>query len=121
MVARISPSLAAYEAAIGPALRAVSGIGLQSSAKVNEPKKKARQPKAKKKGKDSRQPAEGNVAGTGAGPQVSAHRSELRSELGRGTREADGTASVACRKAGTRDPNPYLGTCKQTADKRLMI
>lgn len=68
--------LAAYEAAIGPAPRAMAGIGLQSSAKVNEPKK-SRPPKSKKKGKDRRPTSEGNMASNGKLPQAAAHRSEL--------------------------------------------
>lgn len=68
--------LAAYEAAIGPALRAMAGIGLQSSTKVNEPKK-SRPPKSKKKGKDRRTPSEGDMASSGTLPQASTRGSEL--------------------------------------------
>ncbi|POS77809.1 hypothetical protein DHEL01_v203784 [Diaporthe helianthi] len=55
----------------------MSGIGLQSSAKVNEPKKRTRQSKAKKKGRDSTKPIKDTVAATHTIPQASTHRSEL--------------------------------------------
>lgn len=60
--------LAAYEAAIGPALRAMVGIGLQSSAKVNEPKRK-RLPRNKEKGSDRRDHSKEQGAANGTLPQ----------------------------------------------------
>lgn len=67
----------------------MSGIGLQSSVKVNEPKKKNRHPKSRKQVKDSGQPTEANVAETGAASQASAHRPEFgeRSTRSRWNRE----------------------------------
>lgn len=75
--------LAAYEAAIGPALRAMVGIGLQSSAKVNEPKKRSRLPRNKKKDSDRRDHSKGRGAANGTLPQASGNKPSLRKSSAR--------------------------------------
>ncbi|KAG6360314.1 hypothetical protein INS49_011371 [Diaporthe citri] len=75
--------LAAYEAAIGPALRAMVGIGLQSPAKVNEPKKRSRLPTNKKKDSDSRDHSKGHGAAHGTLAQASGNKPNLRESSAR--------------------------------------
>lgn len=79
--------LAAYEAAIGPALRAMVGIGLQSSAKVNEPKKRSRLPSNKKKDIGRRDHSKKHVAEDATLPQASGHKPSLRERSARNVAE----------------------------------
>ncbi|KAG8160151.1 hypothetical protein KVR01_009687 [Diaporthe batatas] len=86
----------------------MSGIGLQSSAKVNEPKNKTRQPKTKKKGKDSRQPTEGNVTETWPAPKESAHRSELGEGNTRSGWNRERSLSQGRRNSGSQTLSGHL-------------
>ncbi|KAJ0125159.1 hypothetical protein J7T55_006503 [Diaporthe amygdali] len=79
--------LAAYEAAIGPALRALLNIGLQTSVRANEPKTRGGLPKKKKNSKDNRDPSKGKVAATRTLPQVSSHRRRSRDSFAQSTSE----------------------------------
>ncbi|KAL2282042.1 hypothetical protein FJTKL_11117 [Diaporthe vaccinii] len=105
MAIRTSPCSLHMKRPLAQALRAMVGIGLQSSAKVNEPKKKSRLPRNKKKASDRRDHSKEHGAANVTLSQASGIKPSLRESSARvvADHESNGPQRV------NRDPERPTG------------